>query len=134
MFKRNYLRDADKIDKEIERALSKVEKGRLKSRDVKRLRGLSKIERELALKVAKVLASYCKDESEDCELYLRAVLLKYRPEDVVRLIEDILTENKSILVELKKLVSESDLERARSFGGFRVFSRLFKKASRENLR
>ncbi len=133
MFRKNRFKEAERIESEVDRICEKLEKGKLKSREVRGVRSLSKIEKELATKIARILASYCKEEDEECEIYIRAVLLKYRPEDVVRFIENVLTENKSLIVELKKLVSDQDVERARNIGGFRILSKFFKKTSRENI-
>ncbi len=134
MFKKDYIKDAEKIDKEINKIILKIEKNKLKSRNVKKIKALSKIEKELIVKIARILASYCRDEDENCILYIRAALLKYRPIDIIRIIENALTENKSIIMELKKIVEDKDLEKVRNIHGFRIFSKFFKKASRENIK
>ncbi|NPB00645.1 MAG: hypothetical protein GXO10_04655 [Crenarchaeota archaeon] len=132
--KKNHFKEAEKISREIDKIVVKVEKSKLKNRNVRRIKSLSSIEKELATKIAKILASYCRDEDPDCVIYVRAALLKYRPIDVVRLIENALSENKSIIVELKKVLDEKDIEKARSLGGFCIFSKFFKKTSREDLK
>jgi len=134
MFKKDYLKEAERIDREIEKIVSKIEKNKLKTRNVKKMKSLSKVEKELLFKIARILESYCKEEDDNCILYIRAALLKYRPIDIVKLIENALSENKSILIELKKIVDEKDLEKVKNIHGFRIFSKFFKKTSREDLR
>ncbi len=103
------MKNLDKIDRELENASEKVISGKLTERNKITIIGLSK-NYKILRKIARYLSKYC-ENSKECEKYIYATLLKYRTADVINLLEDLISNKKHIIYELKKIISEEDLKK-----------------------
>ncbi len=102
------MREEERIERELEKAVDKVIKNKLSRVESLRKGKLKDVNKELR-KIAREISMYCGDTKE-CEKYIYAMFRKYRPRDVIKLIEISLSENKDVLEELKKFISSEDIE------------------------
>ncbi len=105
--------NVDKISKKIERELSKLAKTKLRKTNMRKIRLLSKANKDI-VNAAKYFSKMCRDR-EFCFDILIELMNRYRPDDVISWLQErILSDSGSALdIDIQRVAADLSIERKR---------------------